>query len=300
MDDVSGLADKSQEFSNFLTVSRKYGFSCVYVFHTIYPGRQNWEMIMSQTHIFNFFRGSVHNNWILKILSVFVSRQKHTYLPNQQVWLNKLYFQISNSKEKQCLTIDTRDINEFGPGKFKTRADNGEEQTCYFNRNKSGIHFTSFYAKRTQSEPTISSIFNHNSDFDYLNKNLDFNQNDLLSNGQSERELEQFNRENFKNGKSFTNRSETTESTNVQERCRKFRRRNSRGESASARKKSKIPQVKLLIGTGSDIPPLESNILQLELNLEISYLTSPTLELTKMTFIMKILSWMSMCCLLKI
>ena len=43
MDDVSGLADKSEEFSNFLTVSRKYGFSCVYVFHTIYPGRQSWE-----------------------------------------------------------------------------------------------------------------------------------------------------------------------------------------------------------------------------------------------------------------
>ena len=147
MDDVSGLADKSQEFSNFLTVSRKYGFSCVFVFHTIYPGRQNWEMIMSQTHIFNFFPGSVHNNWILKILSVFASRQKDTYLPNQQVWLNKLYFQISNSKEKQCLTIDTTDINEFGPEKFRTRADNGKEQTCYFNRNKSDTHFTTFNAK---------------------------------------------------------------------------------------------------------------------------------------------------------
>ena len=47
MDAVSGLADKSQEFSNFLTVSRKYGFSFVYVFHTIYLGRQNWEMILS-------------------------------------------------------------------------------------------------------------------------------------------------------------------------------------------------------------------------------------------------------------
>ena len=34
VDDVSGLADKSEEFSNFLTVSRKYGFSCLYVFHT--------------------------------------------------------------------------------------------------------------------------------------------------------------------------------------------------------------------------------------------------------------------------
>ena len=57
MDDVSGLADKSEEFSNFLTVSRKYGFSCVYVFHRVYLRRQSWEMIMSQTHIFNFFLG---------------------------------------------------------------------------------------------------------------------------------------------------------------------------------------------------------------------------------------------------
>ena len=55
MDDVSGLADKSDDFSNFLTVSRKYRFSSVYVFHSIYPGRQSWEMIIAQTHSFNFF-----------------------------------------------------------------------------------------------------------------------------------------------------------------------------------------------------------------------------------------------------
>ena len=108
MDDVSGLADRSNEFSDFLTVSRKYGFSCLYVFHTIYPGRQNWEMIMSQTHIFNFFPGSIHNSRILKTLSLFASWQKNTYLPNKNVWLNKLYFQISNSQEKKCLTIDTK------------------------------------------------------------------------------------------------------------------------------------------------------------------------------------------------
>ena len=73
MDDVSGLADKSADFSNFLTVSRKYGFSCVYVFHTIYPGRQSWEMIMSQIHTFNFFSGSVHSSRILKTLALFAS-----------------------------------------------------------------------------------------------------------------------------------------------------------------------------------------------------------------------------------
>ena len=96
IDDVSGLADKSDDFSSFLTVSRKYGYSCVYIFHTIYPGRQSLEMIMAQTHIFNFFPGLIHSGRILKILALFASRQKHTYLPNQQVWLSKLYFQISN------------------------------------------------------------------------------------------------------------------------------------------------------------------------------------------------------------
>ena len=73
MDDVYGLANKSEEFSNFLTVSRKYGFSYLYVFHTVYPGRQGWEMIMSQTHIFNFFPGSIHSSRILKTLSLFAS-----------------------------------------------------------------------------------------------------------------------------------------------------------------------------------------------------------------------------------
>ena len=129
MDDVSGLADRSNKFSDFLTVSRKYGFSCLYVFHTIYLGRQNWEMIMPQTHIFNFFPGSIHNSRTLKTLSLLASRQKNTYLPNKNAWLNKLDFQISNSQENKCLTINTRGVNEFGPGKFRTSADNGEEQT---------------------------------------------------------------------------------------------------------------------------------------------------------------------------
>ena len=237
MDDVSGLANKSEEFSNFLTVSRKYGFSFLYVFHKIYPGRQNWEMIMSQTHIFNFFPGSIHSSRILKTLSLFASRQKNTYLPNQQVWLNKLYFQISNSKEKRCLTIDTRDVNELGPVKFRTSANNGEEQTCYFNRNRSDTHFTSFFVKRTQTNPTRFSIAKPNSDFELVNKSLDFELNSLISNGQSKREHQQINSENFNNGRS--NRSETTESTDVRQRRQRggVLRRNSREQSATARKK---------------------------------------------------------------
>ena len=51
MNDVSGLSDsqklgKSEEFAKFLTASRKYGLTYVCIFHTMYPIRQNWQMIM--------------------------------------------------------------------------------------------------------------------------------------------------------------------------------------------------------------------------------------------------------------
>ena len=55
MDDVSGLADKSDDFANFLTVSRAFNFTCVYVFHTMYPTRCSWQTILSQTKFLIFF-----------------------------------------------------------------------------------------------------------------------------------------------------------------------------------------------------------------------------------------------------
>ena len=201
MDDVSGLADKSEEFSSFLTVSRKYGFSCLYVFHTIYPGKQSWEMIMSQTHIFNFFPGSIYSRRILKTLSLFASRQKNTYLPNQQIWLNRLYFQITNSKEKKCLTIDTRDVNELGSGKFRTSADNEQEQTCYFNRNKSDSHFTSYTSKRVQPEKLLFSIVKVNSDFNLVNKSLEIEFKNSFINDSTKRKHRKINRGDFNNGR---------------------------------------------------------------------------------------------------
>ena len=40
MDYISGVADISKKFANFLTVSRKFGYHCVYVFHVISPSTQ--------------------------------------------------------------------------------------------------------------------------------------------------------------------------------------------------------------------------------------------------------------------
>ena len=41
MDDVSGIANRSEEFAYFLSVSQKYGLTCVYIFNTIYLTRQH-------------------------------------------------------------------------------------------------------------------------------------------------------------------------------------------------------------------------------------------------------------------
>ena len=49
MDNVSGLADRSEKFANFLSVSQN-------IFNTIYLIRQHWQMILSQTKIFDFFQ----------------------------------------------------------------------------------------------------------------------------------------------------------------------------------------------------------------------------------------------------
>ena len=201
MDDVSGLADKSEDFSNFFTVSRKYGFSCVYVFHTIYPGRQSWEMIMAQTHIFNFFPGSIRSGRILKTLSLFANRQKNTYLPNQQVWLNKFYFQISNSKEKKSITVNTRDVNDLGPGKFRTMAENNTKQICYFNRNNSYSHSSSYLSKRVNQENLVFSSFKMNFNLNSGYKNLEINSEKLLFHGGVSQKHQSINRENFRDGK---------------------------------------------------------------------------------------------------
>ena len=69
-------------------------------------------------------------------------------LPCRDLWINRLYFNISNSSKKQCLTIDTRDVNELGLAKFRKEADNNSQPNCYYKRNKRDKTFNSFLAIR--------------------------------------------------------------------------------------------------------------------------------------------------------
>ena len=133
------------------------------------------------------------------------------------------------------MTIESRNVNELGPGKFRINAYNGEEQTCFFNRNKSDTHFASFKAKRAQADPIIFSILT-NSDFLQEHKKLDFDSKNSVINGESESKLEQINKENIRNRRFFSMQPEAAESTNA-----RIRNGDNKGrDSASARKKPRF------------------------------------------------------------
>ena len=152
MDDVSGVADVSKKFANFLTVSRKFGYNCVYVFHVIVPASQIWQKIISQTNIFNIFPASVLHNTVAKIIQSNCILQSKKYVPAGSLWLNKVFTNLANSPEKHCLTIDCGYINKNGPGQYRSSADNPEKQVGYFDKPNDDVFYNTFISERIKAE----------------------------------------------------------------------------------------------------------------------------------------------------
>ena len=91
MDDVSGLADNSIKFANFLTVARKFGYHCLYIFHTIHPEKAIWRTILSQTNLLNIFPASVPLSTVKKVLEANCIRNSNKYIPVNSLWVTKLF-----------------------------------------------------------------------------------------------------------------------------------------------------------------------------------------------------------------
>ena len=159
MDDVSGVADVSKKFANFLTVSRKFGYNCVYVFHVIVPSIQMWQKIISQTNIFNLFPASVPCNAVAKIIQSNCILQTKKYVPARSLWLNRVFTDLTNSDEKLFLTIDCGYINKNGPGRYRSSADNPEEQVCYFNKPNDDVFYNTFISERIKGEKYDEGIY---------------------------------------------------------------------------------------------------------------------------------------------
>ena len=149
MDDVSGLAGESKNFEIFLAVARKYRYSCVYIFHAIFSEKAIWRLILSQTNIDNIFPVPLPS--VRKILETACSRKTIKYIPQNALWLNRLFTELANRDNIRCLTIDCSEINKDGPGRFLTEADNPEFQICYFNSANNELVYNDFVSKRINS-----------------------------------------------------------------------------------------------------------------------------------------------------
>ena len=125
MDDVSGLADLSSKFANFLTVARRFGYHCLYIFHTIHPEKAIWRTILSQTNLLNIFPASVPLSTVKKVLEANCIHNSNKYIPVNSLWVTKLFTRLANNDtEKTCLTIDCSGFNSNGPSRFRTDASN--------------------------------------------------------------------------------------------------------------------------------------------------------------------------------
>ena len=179
-DDVSGLADNSNKFANFLTVARKYKYNCIYIFHTIYPEKATWKTILSQTNIFNIFPASVSLNSVKRILEGSCVRKTTRYIPRSLLWINRLFIELANRHQKVCLTIDCSNTNREGPSRFRSEANNPDKQVCYFNALADEQVYNEFIARRIKSVEVrdeiqfeitdVKSKTNKNVVFDISNK----------------------------------------------------------------------------------------------------------------------------------
>ena len=159
-DDVSGLADNSTKFANFVTVARKFGYHCLYIFHAIHPEKAIWRTILLQTNLLNIFPASVPLSTVKRVLEANCIRSTNKYIPVNSLWVTKLFIKLANEEsEKTCLTIDCSGFNPNGPGRFRTDASNTLTQTCFFNKADQDSLFNTFMSKRIKSNAENKILF---------------------------------------------------------------------------------------------------------------------------------------------
>ena len=92
MGDICDLAGKSKKFENFLIVARKLNYTCVYIFHTIYPEKSIWRRILLQKNTFNIFPASVSSANVQKILEGAVFVLESFVFEKQESAFHNLHF----------------------------------------------------------------------------------------------------------------------------------------------------------------------------------------------------------------
>ena len=88
------LADELKKFASFLTVRRKCNYTCVYIFHIIYPEKTILRTVLSQTNILNIFPISVSLSQVKRILESVCIRKTRKYILLSSLWISRLFIEL--------------------------------------------------------------------------------------------------------------------------------------------------------------------------------------------------------------
>ena len=131
-DDISKVVEKYGDFAHFLTISRKLGYTCIYIMHSL---KAKWAPLMEQTKIFVFFKSAV----VTAIMTNFMRDQavqlnKRSSRTGRKNWLYQVYMdQVQRGSFQSHLLLDIRRLNEKNPpALIRGDTNNMTNQKCYF------------------------------------------------------------------------------------------------------------------------------------------------------------------------
>ena len=134
---------------------------------------------------------------VRKILEGVCIRKTSKYIPHASLWISRLFIELANRNDKVCLTLDCSNKNRDGPGRFRSKADNPDNQFCYFNSPNNEQVYNEFVSRRikiSESENDfhfeiikVKSKTNKNISFNATNKLQELNKNnDTMTSRSSE------------------------------------------------------------------------------------------------------------------
>ena len=151
-DDMTEVADRCKEFANFLTVSRKFAYTCIYLFHGL---KTSWGTMLGQTHIFVFFKRGFTSQADINILrDLAVQNDKDAICTNRKNWVYQVFMdQVQKGPFESHLLIDTRRLNEdIPPAQYRGQSGNPTNQICYYVNKHNDNDYSTYISKHIKDD----------------------------------------------------------------------------------------------------------------------------------------------------
>ena len=200
-DDMSTIANKSNAFSYFLTVSRKYGYTCVYILHNLMQNNSDiWQLILANTNIIVLFKSLTISSPIVNILYQNAVHNTSKYIPRQDLWLFNVYkdlykisFSYTDQQQQPHLMIDNRPENDKTLGRFRAATDSRDKQICFCPSVGDDRRYVKYWASPIKKDSNIfkikeitgTTICSEKYKRSYVNDNINFNEGDTDINSDS-------------------------------------------------------------------------------------------------------------------